>query len=34
MAFTDRLQNRGSVSTGYDSDNSIKTQANAGNEWF
>ena len=34
MAFTDRLHNRGSISTGYDIDNSIKTQANAGNEWF
>ena len=34
MAFTDRLHNRGSISTGYDIDNSIKTQANSGNEWF
>jgi len=29
-----RAANRGSISTGYDIDNSIKTQANAGNEWF
>ena len=34
MAFTDRLHNRGSISTGYDIDNSIKTEANSGNEWF
>ena len=24
MAFTDRLHNRGSISTGYDIDNSLK----------
>ena len=34
MAFTDRLHNRGSISTGYDIDNSLKVQANDGNEWF
>ena len=27
MAFTDRLHNRGSISTGYDIDNSVKLEA-------
>ena len=27
MAFTDRLHNRGSISTGYDIDNSVKMEA-------
>lgn len=34
MAFLERNANRGSVSTGYDIDNSLKVQANSGNEWF
>ena len=34
MAFTDRLANRGSVSTGFEIDHSMKCQANSGNEWF
>ena len=34
MAFLERNANRGSISTGYDIDNSMKCQANSGNEWF
>ena len=34
METLQRTANRGSISTGFDIDNSIKTQANAGNEWF
>ena len=34
MAFTDRLGNRGSISTGYDIENSLRVQANASNEWL
>ena len=34
MAFLERNANRGSISTGYDVDNSLKVQANSGNEWF
>ena len=34
MAFLERNANRGSVSTGYDIDYSMKCQANDGNEWF
>ncbi len=33
MAFTDRLHNRGSISTGYDIDNSCKFET-ANNEWL
>ena len=33
MAFTDRLHNRGSISTGYDIDNSLKLEVD-NNEWF
>ena len=33
MAFTDRLHNRGSISTGYDIDNSVKLE-DANSEWF
>ena len=32
MVFTDRLANRGSISTGFNIDNSLKCQANSGNE--
>jgi len=34
MAFLERNANRGSISTGYDIDHSMKVQANSGNEWF
>jgi len=34
MEVLQRTANRGSISTGYDIENSLKTQANAGNEWF
>ena len=34
MAFLTEAANRGSISTGYNIDNSIKVQANSGNEWF
>ena len=34
METFQRNANRGSVSTGYDIDNSMKCQANSGNEWF
>ena len=34
MAFLERAANRGSISTGYNVDNSLKVQANSGNEWF
>jgi len=34
MAFLERNANRGSISTGYDIENSLKVQANSGNEWF
>ena len=33
MAFTDRLHNRGSISTGYDIDNSVKLEDD-NTEWF
>ncbi len=34
METLQRNANRGSISTGYDIDNSLKCQANSGNEWF
>ena len=34
MAFTDRLANRGSISTTYEIENSLRVQANASNEWL